>query len=184
VTRVTPFLVIAALVASAGTAHAQQPAPAPAPSLGIQAPPRGHLSRAQLEAVAKDIRALEINPLASDAMDARRELLAWLIESPDVTVKMCLGVLEPFTRSTSRYHREMSLQVMLSSSAYAIEHPDRASDVARVATGGLEGVLNTYASLKAQRGQEAADPFMERLSEMRERGGLEEHERELTRDCK
>jgi hypothetical protein len=183
VTRVAPFLVIAALLALAGTAQAQQPAPAPARSLGIQAPPQGRLSRAQLEAVARDIRALETNPLASDVMEARRELLRWLIESPDVTVKVCLGVLEPLVRSTSRYHSEMHLQVVLSSGAYAIEHPDQARDVARVAAGGLEGALNTYASLKAQRGPEAADAFMERLSEIRERGGLEKHERELTKDC-
>lgn len=183
-TRAPSFLVVAALLVLAGTAQAQQPATAPAPSLGIQAPPRGRLSAAQLEAVARDIRALETNPLASDAMEARRELLMWLTESPDVTVKACLGVMEPLTSSTSRYRREMLLQVFLSSSAYAIEHPDQAGDVARVAAGGLEGALNTYASLKAQLGKDAADPFMERLLEIRERGGLEERGRELTRECK
>ena len=183
-TRVPPFLAMVALLALAETAQAQQPAPAPAPSLGIQAPPRGRLSRAQLEAVARDIRALESNPMASDAVEAGRELLQWLIDSPDVSVTACSGVLEPLTRSTSRYHREMLLQLVLSSGAYVIEHPDQAGDVARVAAGGLEGALNMYASLKAQQGREAADAFMERLLEIRQRGRLEEYERELTRECK
>jgi hypothetical protein len=184
VTRVPLFLAIAALLALAETAQAQRPAPAPAPSLGIQAPPRGRLSREQLEAVARDIRALETHPLASDAVEAGRELLVWLIDSPDVTVKACSGVLEPLTNSTSRYHREMLLQVVLSSGAYVIEHPDQAGDVARVAAGGLEGALNMYVALKAQQGKEAADAFMERLLEIRQRGGLEERERELTRECR
>jgi hypothetical protein len=175
--------VLAALLACAEGAHAQQPTPPSPTSLGIQAPPRGALSRQQLEAVAKDIRALEKNPLASDATEARRVLLAWLIDSPDVTVKMCNGALEPLSRSTSRYHRELLLQFVLSSGAYAIEHPDQAGDVARVTAGGLEGVLAAYAALKEQQGAHATDEFVERLSKIGERGGLEEHAREVTRGC-
>ena len=178
-TRLRICLVLAALFACAESAHAQQPTT----SLGIEAPPRGALSRVQLEAVAKNIRALEANPLASDAAEARRLLLMWITDSPDVTVEMCGGALEPLSESTSRYHQELLLQFVLSSSAYAIEHPDRAGDVARVTAGGLEGALATYTALKAQQGEQATDAFMEQLSRIRERGGLEEHARGATREC-
>ncbi|MFL5542013.1 MAG: hypothetical protein ACJ8J0_23705 [Longimicrobiaceae bacterium] len=182
-TRLRLCLVLAALFACAESAHAQQSTPAPTTTLGIVAPPRGSLSRAQLEAIAKNIHALEANPLASDAADARRVLLTWITDSPDVTVQMCAGALQPLSESTSRYHGELLLQFVLSSSAYAIEHPDQAGDVARVTAGGLEGALATYTALKAQQGEQAADAFMDQLSGIRERGGLEEHARAATRDC-
>ncbi|MFL5385650.1 MAG: hypothetical protein ACJ8GN_24295 [Longimicrobiaceae bacterium] len=182
-TRLRLCLALAALFACAESAYAQHSAPAPTAPLGIEAPPRGTLSRVQLEAVAKNIRALEANPLASDAAEARRVLLMWITDSPDVTITMCGGALKSLSESTSRYHGELLLQFVLSSGAYVIEHPDRAGDVARVTAGGLEGALAAYTALKARQGEQAADPFMEQLSGIRERGGLEEHARTATRDC-
>jgi hypothetical protein len=181
--RLCLCLVLAALFACAGSAHAQQSTPAPTTTLGIEAPPHGTLSRAQLEAVAKNIRALEANPLASDAADARRVLLTWITDSPDVTVSMCAGVLQPLSESNSRYHQELLLQFVLSSSAWVIEHPDQAGDMVRVTAGGLEGTLAAYAALKARQGDQATDAVMEQLASIRERGGLEEHARAATRGC-
>jgi len=179
VPRLRPWFILAVLIGFAGSAQAQQPEVA----LGIKPHPRGHLSREQLQAVAKDIHALEANPLASDVMEARRALLIWLIESPDVTVKVCPGLEQPFTESNSRYHSEMMGQLIFSSAAYVIEHPDQARDLARVGAGGLEGVLTTYAVLKAQQGDAATDEFVERLASIRERGGLEEFARQATTGC-
>lgn len=182
--RLRSCLVLSALLAFAGGAHAQQSAPPPAATLDIHAPPRRELGHEQLLAVARDIRALEANPLASDAEGARRDLAAWVMDSPDVTVTVCERVVGPLMHSRSRYHDLLAMQFMLSSAAYAVEHPDQASDLARMTAGGLEGILATYAALKAQQGDQAADPVMEQFAALAASGGLEARAAELAAQCR
>ncbi|HEX6751291.1 MAG TPA: hypothetical protein VF092_28630 [Longimicrobium sp.] len=165
-----------ALLVCAGSVSAQQNAP-----LNVASPPVGSMTREQLLAVARDIHRLEASPLAPDAAAARQELFAWLSESPDVTISVCHGVIGELPRSRSAYHDLLLLQFVLSSGAYAIEHPD--ADAGRVALGGLEGIMATYAALEAQQGARARDEVMERFAELRAGGRLEAFAREGALDC-
>lgn len=147
--------VLAAVVVCAGTARAQQGEP-----LGISAPPKGHLTAEQLQAVARDIRAVEAHPFAPDVLEARRALLVWLIDSPDITVHVCAGPAEALAGAPA----ELIYQWQVSSAAYMIEHPDSANDAARVSVGGLRGALATWAAMKAALGDGPRDAALDRLA--------------------
>jgi hypothetical protein len=156
-------------------ARAQDPAPAEA-ALNVPVIPSGRLSAEQLAPVAAAIRRLEANPLASDGMEARRNLLAWLTDSPDVTVSMCQHVV-PAPAQNSETSGITMTQFLFSSAAFIIEHPDQAKDPVAVNLAGLQGALRTYELLKARRGNAAKNRDLEKLLERRERGELEAYVR-------
>lgn len=149
------------------------PAFAQETTLGIKAPPTGSLSAEQLAAVAADIRRLENDPLASDAKQASENLFKWAIESPDVSLSICTGVIGGLSKSESTHHATLLVYFILSSAAYVIENPDHAEDKTKVNIGGLEGVINAYNVIKAQEGDAANDSFIEKLINMKKEEKLE-----------
>jgi hypothetical protein len=156
-------------------ARAQDPAQAEA-TLNVPVFPKGRLSAEQLAPVAEAIRRLEANPLASDGMEARRNLLMWLADSPDVTVRVCEHVWPASAQSSETSGITMT-QFFFSSAAFIIEHPDQARDPVTVNLAGLQGALRTYELLKARRGNAAKTRDLERLLEKRERSELEAYVR-------
>lgn len=151
--------------------------------LNIGLPSSGELSQKQLAAIAGDIHRLESNPLAPDATQAAQALFKWLIESPDVSMKMCAGVTTELVQSKSPHHAALLLQFMLSSAAYAIDHPDHAGDNVMLHVGGLKGATAAYALIKAAEGDSAKDSFMEKVLKLIEEGGLDVYVREKLEDC-
>jgi hypothetical protein len=88
-------------------------------------------------------RELENAPLASDAVDKRRWIMEWYEKIPDITVTIC-DVLGPFPEEEHPFLGELLIQLVASSGAYVIEHPDKAEDMVAVQTAGIEGVLKAY----------------------------------------
>lgn len=156
-------------------ARGQATVPAEA-ALNVPVFPKGRLSPEQLAPVAEAIRRLEANPLAGDVMEARRNLLMWLMDSPDVTVRVCEHVWPAPPQSSETSGITMT-QFLFSSAGFIIEHPDQANDPVAVNLAGLQGALRTYELLKALRGNAAKNRDLEKLLEKRERGELEAYVR-------
>ena len=129
-------------------------------------------------------RALEADPLSKDAKDARRWLLVWLADVPDISVTICTDYLKPLFDKDKNYSSEIVFQHTVSSAAFIIEHPEQATDDIAVNKAGLEGSLKAYeAILKAK--PKAKWPFLDELIERRDKGTLEEYVREVaTTKCK
>ncbi|HEV2913678.1 MAG TPA: hypothetical protein VGX92_10390 [Pyrinomonadaceae bacterium] len=129
-------------------------------------------------------RALEADPLARDSKDARRWLVTWLTDVPDITVTICPDYLRPIFNQDKNYAPDLFFQMTFSSAAFIIEHPDQANDAVAVNLAGVEGTLKAYeAILKAK--PKARWPFLDELIERRSKGTLEEYVREInTTKCK
>lgn len=128
--------------------------------------------------------SLETDPLGNEAKDARRWLLAWLSEVPDIDVTICSDYLKPVFDKDKNYASEIFFQMTISSAAFIIEHPEQAKDDVAVNKAGLEGSLRAYeAILKAK--PKAKWPFLDDLIQRRDKGTLEEYVREIaTTKCK
>jgi hypothetical protein len=116
-------------------------------------------------------RMLETDPFHRDAKEARRWLTRWLIEVPDITVTVCTAFLEPLLKSKENYSTEIVTQMMFSSAAFIIEHPEKAGDERAVYLAGLEGSLRAYEAILKSKPR-ARWPFLDGLIEKRNEGGL------------
>lgn len=133
-------------------------------------------------------RALEADPLHKDAKKAKEWLLYWLIQAPDITVTLCADYLSPlYAKDKNRdknYAPEITTQMMFSSAAFIIEHPDQAKDEIAVNKAGLEGSLKAYEAI-AKAKPTVKWPFLDELIGRRDKGTLEEYVREIsTTKCK
>jgi hypothetical protein len=124
------------------------------------------------------VRALEADPLAKDAKDARRWLITWLTDVPDITVTICQDYLKPIFDKDKNYASDLFFQMTFSSAAFIIEHPDQAKDAVAVNQAGIEGTLRAYEAILKSK-PKARWPFLDELIERRSKGTLGEYVREI-----
>ena len=135
------------------------------------------------------VHALEAEPLHKNGQQARRWLLTWLVDVPEISVTICGDYLAPLYNEKDKerekkYAAEITTQMPFSSAAFIIEHPEQAKDDVAVNKAGLEGSLKAYeAILKIKLA--AKWPFLNQLIERRDKGTLEEYVRKIsTTKCK
>ncbi len=136
--------------------------------------------RARLVQVA---RAAESDPLGGDAKSQREWALRWLIEVPDVSVKLCGSLLGPVLGSKKNYSSEIFGQMMLSSAAFVIENPDKANDDVAAYTAGVEGAVRAYESILKVK-PKARWPSLDDLIAKRSKGELADYVRDAAKHCK
>src|SRR6266850_2734331 len=73
-------------------------------------------------------RSLESDPLGKNAKEQRNWMVHWLIDVPDISVKVCGNLLQPLLGSNKNYAAEIFTQMVPSSAAFIIANPDRAKD--------------------------------------------------------
>jgi hypothetical protein len=94
---------------------------------------------------------LEDEPLASDAVAARRWLTVWLTEVPDITVEVCFSVLGKDLDPKKSYSTEISVQMIYSQAAFVIENPDKATDRDAAFVAGVKGALKVYQAIQKEK---------------------------------
>jgi len=128
-------------------------------------------------------RSLETDPLGKDAKEQRRWITLWLIQVPDISVKMCSNFLGPLLGANKNYSTEIVTQMPWSEAAFIIQNPDKAKDEIAVHTAGVEGSLRTYEAILKSK-PKAKWPFLDDLIQKREKGELENYVREAAAQCK
>jgi hypothetical protein len=108
---------------------------------------RGPSTQEARDRAIKIARQVEQEPLNRALYTDREWLLKWLMEVPDVQVKVCADVLGGFLKKKYKYSSEIVVQQMLSSGAFALENFGKESDDLAMYSAGLDGVLNAYASI-------------------------------------
>ena len=108
---------------------------------------RGPSTPEERERALKIARQLELAPLNRDLYPDREWLMKWLIEVPDVHVKVCANVLGGFLKKKHKYSSEIIGQHMISSGAFAIENFGKEEDELAMYSAGLDGALKAYASI-------------------------------------
>lgn len=105
---------------------------------------RGPSTLEERQQAVRLTKALEDDPLNKDAKSARKWLLAWLTEIPDISVQMCPALFGKKFEVNKEFAGEIALQQSLSGAAFIIEHPDQSGDKLAVAMAGVEGALKAY----------------------------------------
>jgi hypothetical protein len=166
-----------------GPQSAQQKAAKPQPSPAVPEKPGGKQStpedRQRLVAIA---HKLEATPLDPTLAPEREWALKWTIGAPDVHVRICTNLLSDLRRPKYKYRSEISEQLLISSAAFLIEHPDQAENYQAQSIGGMEGVLKTYSAiLKAE--PQATAKSLDSLLEKQRQGKLADAVSEIVKGC-
>ena len=148
-----------------------------------QSPPhRGPSTAEERTKAVKIAHALESDPLAKDAKENREWVIQWIIDIPDITVTVCNDYFGQLPKATRGHIREIVNQMVISSAAFMIEHPDKVKDEQAVATAGLLGSLKAYQSiLKGE--PDARWPYVDKIIQMRDQGKLDDFVSDTRRKC-
>jgi hypothetical protein len=135
--------------------------------------------RARAVKIAHD---LELDPLAKDAKQQREWVVRWIVAIPDITVDVCFEYFGKLPDPPRGHSEEITQQMVISSAAFMIEHPDKAKDAQAVALSGLLGALKAYEAILKQ-DSSARWPFVDKLIHMRDQGKLDEYVSDTRRKC-
>lgn len=136
--------------------------------------------RARAVKVAHD---LEADPLAKGAEDDRAWMVQWIVDIPDITVNVCSDYFGELPNPPRHHSAEIFTQMMLTSAAFMIEHPDKAKDEQAVAVAGLLSSIKAYeAILKQEPDSHWSD--MDKLLKIREQGKLDDFVADTLVKCK
>jgi hypothetical protein len=129
------------------------------------------------------VQVLETDPLGDQAKDARRWLTVWLIEVPDISVKVCPALLAPLLGEKKNHAAEILTQMMFSVAAFTIKNPTAAADDVGTYTAGVEGSLRTYEAI-LRTTPKARWEALDKLLAMRDQGALKGHVAAAMSQCK
>jgi hypothetical protein len=143
---------------------------------------RGPSTPEERTRAVKVAHALETEPLAKDAKDNREWVIQWIVDIPDITVTVCDEYFGTVSKPIKGHAREIINQMVISSAAFMIEHPDKVKDEQAIATAGLLGSLKTYqAILKLE--PDARWPYIDKIVQMRDQGKLDDFVSDTRRKC-
>lgn len=148
----------------------------------VRAQQRGPSTPEERARAVKIAHDLEDDPLAKDAKEQREWVIRWIIEIPDITVDVCFDYFGKTPDPPRGRSMEITNQMVISSAAFMIEHPDKAKDEQAVALSGLLGAIKAYQAILKQ---ESASRWaqMDKLILMREQGQLDEYVADTRRKC-
>jgi hypothetical protein len=72
----------------------------------------------------------------------------WLIEVPDISVKMCTTFLGDLGDSKSGNPGAIIATMLASQAVFVIDHPDKAKDVDAIYFAGVDGALHGYEAIR------------------------------------
>jgi hypothetical protein len=162
--------------ACAVVACAAAPAPAKPPARGPSTPEE----RAKAVTLVKSIEA---QPLGPEADDARRWLVKWINEVPDIDVHVCGDLVAPALLKSYPYSKQVGYHAIFAQTGFAIEHPDKAKDRLAGWTAGTEGTLRVYEAILKTK-PDARLAYLDDLVARRDRGELRAFVEQSSKKCK
>jgi hypothetical protein len=143
---------------------------------------RDPASAEQRQRAAAIAHKLEVAPLDRALFPEKEWAKQWVLENPDVHIRMCMQLLPDLRRPRYKFRSEIVDQMMLSSAAFLIEHPDKVGDHLAENVGGLQGVLKGYAAI-VKSNPDARIQALDDMLEKQSRGELVEFARETIKAC-
>ncbi len=126
-------------------------------------------------------RNLELNPLAIEAVQQRQWATQFIVKAPDLHLELCEPVLHPLEHGNPNYNSQLSMQFMVSSAAFMVQHP-KVKDPVKIQTAGVEGTLKAYKSiLKVDKN--AHFDFLDGLMQQKQEGQLENYVASISSTC-
>ena len=152
----------------------------PAQTGGQQRGPSTPEERARAVQTAKSLQA---DPLAPNLQGDREWLVKWLIEIPDISVKMCTTFLGDLGDSKSGYPGAVIATMLASEAAFVIEHPEKVKDVEAIYLAGVDGALRGYEAIH-KKDRSYRVPHLDDLIQKRDQGKLTDYVHATAKKCK
>jgi hypothetical protein len=143
---------------------------------------RGPSTAEERSRAVKIAHTLENDPLAKDAKENRDWVIQWIVDIPDITVTVCDEYFGTLAKPARGRTREIVNQMVISSAAFMIEHPDKVKDEQAIATAGLLGSLKMYQAILKQE-PDARWPYIDKIVQMRDQGKLDDFVSDTRRKC-
>jgi hypothetical protein len=128
-------------------------------------------------------KSLQSDPLAPSVQEDREWLVKWLIEVPDISVKMCTTFLGDLGDSKSGNPGAIIATMLASETAFVIEHPEKAKDVDAVYFAGVDGALHSYEAIRSKDASYRV-PHLDDLIQKRDQGKLADYVHATAKKCK
>jgi hypothetical protein len=125
---------------------------------------------------------LEQAPLQESLHADRDWAYKLLNDVPDIAIDVCTSGLGTFSKQKYQYANEITYQVVFSTAAFMIEHPDKAKDVGNLHVAGVEGALKAYGSILKSK-PDAKSPALDELLQKQQQGKLGDYVRDATKTC-
>jgi len=152
-------------------------------SMRADAQQRGPSTPEERARAVQTAKSLQSDPLASNVQEDREWLLKWLIEVPDISVKMCTTFLGDLGDSKSGNPGAIIAAMLASEAAFVIEHPEKAKDVDAVYFAGVDGALHAYEAIRLKDASYRL-PHLDDLIQKRDKGKLSDYVRATAKKCK
>lgn len=162
------FVALTVLVALSAQAQTQQ---------------RGPSTPEERTRAVQTAKSLRTDPLATTTQGDREWLIKWLIEIPDISVKLCSNFLGDLGKSENGYSGAIIASMMASEVSFIIEHPDKTKDSDAVYFAGVEGALDSYQAIQKKELNYHL-PHLDELVQKREQGKLKEYVHTTAKTCK
>jgi hypothetical protein len=143
---------------------------------------RGPSTADERARAVKVAHELENAPLAADAVQQREWVMQWIMDVPDITVNVCLGFFGKLPVPPRGHSVEITRQMIISSAAFMIEHPDKAKNEQAVDLSGLLGALKAYQAI-LKREPESRWEYLDMLLQLNEEGALGSYVGEIRAKC-
>lgn len=150
--------------------------------LAAMAQSRGPTPAEKRQRVVAIAHKLEVAPLDQALFPEKGWAKQWVIENPDLRIRMCMQLLPDLRHPRYKFRPEILDQMMLSSAAFLIEHPDKVGDHLAENVGGLQGVLKAYAAI-VKNNPDAHVQALDDMLDKQSRGKLVEFAREAIKGC-
>jgi hypothetical protein len=125
---------------------------------------------------------LEQAPLQESLYADRAWAYKWLNDIPDMAVDVCTDGLGNFTKQRYQYMKEIEYQLVYSTAAFMIEHPDEAKSLGSLHNAGVGGALIAYNSILKIK-PEAKSAALDDLLQRQQKGTLGVYVSEATKSC-
>jgi hypothetical protein len=170
---------------NAQDAHAAQEKPSAKPESTPTAPEKPaekHSTPEDRQRLVTVAHKLEAAPLDPALAPEREWAVSWVVAAPDIHVRICPSLLGDLRRPRYKYKSEIGEQLLISSAAFLIEHPDQAENSRAQSVGGMEGVLKAYSAIIKAEPQATAKPLDVLLEKQRE-GKLADAVWDIVKGC-
>ena len=125
---------------------------------------------------------LEKHPNAETAGDARKEVMEWLTDAPDVSVAVCQSLYGDVEKLDKEGGGFLTFQQMFAEARFMLMSPDDAKDELKVHLAGIEGVVRTYRQMQAEKPGFRLS-IIEPLARMSQEGKLADYVKKATKKC-
>jgi hypothetical protein len=177
--------VYASSASTSQDAHPAQERSSPKPESSAvpqEKPSEKHSTPEDYQRLVTIARKLEAAPLDPALAPDRQWAVSFVLGAPDIHVRICTNLLADLRRPRYKYRSEIGEQLLISSAAFLIEHPDQTNDSPAQSVGGMEGVLKAYSAIiKAE--PQATAKSLDALLEKQREGKLADGVGEIMKGC-